>query len=208
MGGGGALPEPGTGGGARGGGTSGADFADAVEIVDDGREAGLGGGFLRFATSGFTGAGGGEPAETGRGGGRTPGGFGAEATGGLELSFSDLYGESRLAPVSTPPRLRSLGIPPARIPASCGGAPGALSPPAPAPAPLSLRPRLAAPGIGGACAVGGFFIPGTGGALATGGAPPDFTPPETWGADLSLVTAFFNRVPLLISDRSAPYPKD
>lgn len=62
--------------------------------------------------------------EGGSGGGRAPGGlgavggFGADAAGGLG-ALSETYGEScLLAPVSTPPRLRSLGIPPAKSPPS------------------------------------------------------------------------------------------
>jgi hypothetical protein len=61
------------------------------------------------------------------GGGRAPGGlnppiggFGAEAVGALGrvASDSDRYAASRLAPVSTPPRLRSFGMPPAKSPPS------------------------------------------------------------------------------------------
>lgn len=55
-------------------------------------------------------------------GGRAAGTLGADETGGLggrDVSESDKYGEaSLLAPVSTPPRLRSLGIPPAKSPPS------------------------------------------------------------------------------------------
>lgn len=45
---------------------------------------------------------------------------------------------------------------------------------------------------------------GTGGAPPIGGPEAFAPPPPTTGADLSLVTVFFNRVPLLISESSAP----
>lgn len=151
----------------------------------------------------------------GGGGGRAPGGlgaaggFGAGAAEGFapEWSESVRYGESRLAPVSTPPRLRNFGIPPAKRPPSWG-ADGTLPPlSCPVPPSLLLRSLFAAcpEGTGGASPVGGFAIPGTGGAPAAGG--PEVFPPsfETSGADLSFVTAFFNRAPFEISERSAPY---
>lgn len=149
--------------------------------VDDGLDAGRGGGFFKPATSGFTGG----STEGGGGGGRPPGSFGAAggrggaATGGRVLSESDLYEESsRLAPVSTPPRLRSFGIPPAKRPPSwaAGDANGPSDPDTPS---LLLRNLLAAAGAGtgGARPAGGFMAPGTGGAAPTGGPPelpPDF----------------------------------
>ena len=179
--------------------------------VDDGLDAGLGGTFRRLAAKGF-GGGGGDSEEGGGGGGRAPGGlgaaggFGAGAEGGLVVS--PRYGESLLAPVSTPPRLRNLGIPAAKSPPSWGAAGTAalLSGPE-APSLLLLRSLFpsCAEGTGGANPVGGFAIPGIGGAPA--GAGPVFPPPpfEINGADLSFVTAFFKRVPLLISERRAPY---
>lgn len=212
VGGGGSLPGAGGGGGARGGGTSGALVAGA-ETVDEGREAGRGGGLFRPATKGFTGGTGGDSVEGGRGGGLAPGGLGAVgglgagAAGGRRApSESDMYGESRVAPVSTPPRLRNLGIPPAKIPPNWGGV-AAAAPSNPETPSLLLRNRLAAgpEGTGGASPLGGGLAPGTGGALAMGGAaelPPDV---PTTGADRSLVTAFFNLAPLWISERSAPY---
>jgi hypothetical protein len=112
------LPGAGGGGGARGGGASGA-FVDTVE---EGLEAGLGGGFFRPATKGLIGGAGGKSVVERGGGGLAPGGFGAagglgaDAIGGWRTSPSDIYGESRPAPVSTPPRLRNFGIPPANIP--------------------------------------------------------------------------------------------
>lgn len=122
VGGGGSLPGAGGGGGARGGGASGALVAGA-ETVDDDREAGLGGGFFKPAIKGLIGGAGGTSVDDGRGGGLTPGGrgavggLGAGAAGGrCAPSESEIYGESRLAPVSIPPRLRSLGIPPANKP--------------------------------------------------------------------------------------------
>lgn len=207
--GGGAAFDPGNGGGARGGGESGVGFEDKVDTVDDGLDAGRGGGLRRLATSGL--GAGAESVDGGGGGGRAIGGLGA--AGGLGAdgtgpSLSERYVESRLAPVSTPPRLRSLGIPPANSPPSCAaGALGALS--TPEPVSLPLRALLgAAPegtGGGGAMPVGGLPKVGTGGAPATGGAPPTLPPvPPNCGAERSFVTAFFNLVPLLISERSAP----
>lgn len=203
-GGGGGFVDPGNGGGGRGG-------ASGAVFVDEDLEIGLRGTFRRFATNGLTG-GGGDSVDGGRGGGRVPGGlgaagsFGADATGGFgrTLSESDRYGESRLAPVSTPPRLRNLGIPPAKRPPSCG-ADGTLAllsgPERPS---LLLRSRFAA-GTGGARPVGGFLKPGTGGAPPIGG-PADLPPSlEIIGADLSLVIVFFKRVPLVMSDKSALY---
>lgn len=114
-GGGGVFPAPGSGGGPRGGRTS---------SVDDGRDIGFGGGFRRLATNGL----GAEDSDVGgTGGGRAPGGLGAAPAGGLGTdvvvargrtdSESERYDASFLfAPVSTPPRLRSLGIPPANKP--------------------------------------------------------------------------------------------
>lgn len=206
---GGGAAFPGNGGGARGGGESGVVFVDKFDTVDDGLDAGRGGGLRRLATNGF--GAGAESVDGGGGGGRAPGGLGA--AGGLgadatEPSFSERYGESRLAPVSTPPRLRSLGIPAANSPPSCAaGALGVLS--TPEPVSLPLRARLGAgaedTGGGGAIPVGGLPNVGTGGAPATGGAAPTLPPPPpNCGADLSFVSAFFNLVPLLISERSAP----
>lgn len=153
----------------------------------------------RLATSGL--GAGGDSDKGGGGGGRAPGGlgadggFGADATGGFggEPS-SERYGESLFAPVSTPPRLRNLGIPPANRPPSCAaGALGALSTPEPPP-PLLLRSRFPVDPEGGTggVPVGGRAIVGTGGAPTTGG--PDVFPPSfpRTGADLSLVTVFFN----------------
>lgn len=64
------------------------------ETVEEGLEAGLGGGLRRLATSGFSGEADGDSVEDGGGGGgRAPGGFGAEATGGRggrEASESDM----------------------------------------------------------------------------------------------------------------------
>lgn len=200
-GGGGARPTPGGGGGARGGGLSG---ALAEEIVEDGLAPGRGGTFFKLATNGFIGGAGSDSVDGG-GGGRepgslgAPGGFGgAEEGAGRDASESDRYGESdRLAPVLTPPRLRSLGIPPAKRPPNCGAAAltAASEPDTPS---LLLRNLLAAgpDGTGGASPVGGGLIPGTGGAAPIGGAaelPPVF--PIT-GADRSLVVAFFSLVPL------------
>jgi hypothetical protein len=99
-----------------------------------------------------------------------------------------------------PPRLFSLGIPPANNPPNCGASGKALAPP-----PVSL-PLLALllPGTAGAAPPGGFNVPGTGGALGAAG-PEDVLDPSIMGADRSFVTAFFNWAPLLMSPRSAPY---
>lgn len=208
--GGAAFDDPGSGGGARGGGESGVVFVDKVDTVDDGLDAGRGGGLRRLATNGL--GAGAESVDGGSGGGRAPGGLGAAGGFGAEdtePSFSERYDESRLAPVSIPPRLRSLGIPPANSPPSCAaGALGVLA--TPEPVSLPLRARLGADpegtGGGGASPVGGLPMVGTGGAPATGGPPPVLPPPSfpICGADLSFVTAFFNLAPLLISERSAP----
>lgn len=109
--------------------------------------------------------------------------------------------------MSTPPRLRNLGIPCAKRPPSCGAA-GALAAPSGFDGPSLLLRFLFALGTGGTggAPVGGFLIVGIGGALATGGGPDALgPPPPTAGADLSLVTAFFRWVPFVISDNSAPF---
>jgi hypothetical protein len=207
------LPGAGGGGGARGGGTSGA-FVAGAGTADEGREAGLGGGFFKPATKELTGGAGGESVDDGRGGGLVPGGrgavggLGAAAAGGRGApSESEIYGESRLAPVSTPPRLRNLGIPPANKPPSWGGV-ALAAPSVPETPSLLLRNRFAAgpDGTGGASPLGGGLAPGTGGAPATGGAAEAPPEPPIIGADRSLVTAFFSFAPLWISERSAPYP--
>ena len=85
IGGSGGFVDPGNGGGARGGGASGAVFVDNIDTVDDGLDAGLGGGLRRLAINGL--GAGGDSVEDGGGGGRAPGGleaaggFGADATG-------------------------------------------------------------------------------------------------------------------------------
>lgn len=105
------------------------------DTVEEGLDMGLGGGLRRFATRGFVANDGDDSAARGvgrnptffstggAGVGGSPGGFGADAEGGFgaedfDDSGSDRYDESRLAPVSTPPRDRSFGMPPARIPPS------------------------------------------------------------------------------------------
>ena len=120
---GGGFAEPGTGGGARdirkSGGAFVEDSDEECDTVDDGLLVGLGGGLRKFATMGLT------DSVDGRGGGRTPGSLGgfdvdASCAPGKGTSESDTETESRMAPVSTPPRLRSFGIPPANRPPSCG----------------------------------------------------------------------------------------
>jgi hypothetical protein len=186
---------------------------EIAEIVDDGRDAGRGGGFRRLATNGFTA--GPSPPLGGTGGGRDPGslgapivGFGADPVGGLgrEASESERYDDdSRLAPVSTPPpRLRNFGIPPAKRPPSCGAAATPESPPSLAPGlPSLLLLNRFADGTGGAKPPGGL------GMLGTEGAPPiagalGLLSVATNGADRSFVTAFFSRgAPLVISANRA-----
>lgn len=135
-------------------------------------------------------------------GGAAAGGLGADDVGGLgaeELlddSGSDVEDDSRFAPVSTPPpRFFNFGMPPANMPASCGGC---SIPETPVSLPLwSLLLRALFPpfGTGGASPPDGFDIPGIGGAPPNG-ADPD--PPETFptiGADRSFVTAFLRALP-------------
>ena len=144
------------------------------------------------------------------------GGFGAEGVGGfgadgLNVSKSDIYDDSRSAPVSTPPPVfLNFGIPtPANIPPNCGAvfAPLRSTPPVVSLLLLALVGSPApAPGIGGARPLGSFPR------LETAGTPPFRGPaetpdvfPPTMGADRSFVTVFFNLAPLEISVRSAPY---
>lgn len=109
-----------------------------------------------------------------------------------------------IPPVSTPPPVfLSFGMPPAKRPPSCGaasmaGAAGASR------LPWSLLLLALLPGTGGARPPGAFGRPGTGGAPPSGDGPgpPDTFP--TTGADRSLVTVFFNALPLDISERRAP----
>ena len=140
------------------------------------------------------------------------GGFGAEDVGGFGADFrvasgSELYDESRSAPVSMPPPVfRSLGMPtPAKIPPNCG-APSEASAAPPLPWSLLLLPRFAAgaPGTGGARPLGGLARPGTAGAPPMGGPlePPEDSP--TCGADLSFVTAFLSLAPFVMSVSRAP----
>lgn len=127
-GGGGGFEPAGGGGGARGGVTSGEDCAERIEKADPGLGTGFGGGLRRFETRGFVGWGGEDSADfgTGRRAGNfgAVGGLGAEVGGGRgaelrDVSGSDIYDESRFAPVSIPPpRFFSLGIPPANMPPS------------------------------------------------------------------------------------------
>jgi hypothetical protein len=99
------------------------------------------------------------------------------------------------APVSIlPPVFRSLGIPPANMPASCGGPP---CDPSPSPPSLLLLP-LDPLGGGGAKLPGGGLgaIPGIGGAEPILGAAGPFDTFPTVGAERSLTTVtFLSRVP-------------
>ncbi len=106
--------------------------------------------------------------------------------------------------MSIPPDLRSLGIPPASIPPSCGAA---LSPPLPPPdPPVSLLLLALFPSGGGASPLGRFGIPGTGGAPPIEAFEGPLETLPTIGAERSLITVtFFSCVPLVISPSSAPY---
>jgi len=159
-----------------GGGGFGLDGMLGVDKLD------IGGGrnsFLRLATAGFCGFG------VANGGGR-----GAENA--RFPSGSDEYEASPFAPVATPPPVfLSFGMPPAKIPPSCGAA---------MPADASFDPLLT---LGESLLLLALFAPGGAGGLrpGTGGAPaaaelpnPSDTFP-TIGADRSLVTAFFSLAP-------------
>jgi len=145
-------------------------------------------GFRNCDNDGTTGA---EGADPGGRGGADPGkrgGRGADAIGGrgacLPDSGSERYDGLSL-PVSTAPLvLRSFGMPPANIPASCGAA-VANDPPS-CPPSLLLLPRCPAED-GGAKLLGAGRdgMPGTGGALAIGADGP-FDDLETKGEDRSL----------------------
>lgn len=140
----------------------------------------------------------------GIGGAAAPGGLGAAGAaivGGLGAeerdSGSDAYAASLFAPVSIPPPVFfSFGIPPAKMPPSCGAA-GAAA--------LALLPLLlGASLLALALLFGVGSIPGTGGAPPTGGpeGPPESFP--TTGAERSFVTAFLSCLPFCISPSSAP----
>jgi hypothetical protein len=153
-------------------------------------------------------------------GGRKPGflgqagGLGALPVGGSgaefrELSESDRYDESGLAPVSMPPpRFLSFGIPPANM-APSWGADGTTpeSSPSGLPRPPSLLLRSLFPAPPGR---GGAPPPGRLGMLGIGGAPPSDGPLDAPGslvingADLSFVTVFLRWAPFAISPRRAP----
>ena len=134
-------------------------------------------------------------------------GFRADARGGFgaELrvdSGSERYGALPWsAPVLTPPDFRSFGMPPAKIPPSCGGVAIPLSPPVS----LLLRARFPPPGGARPGGAGRLAMPGTGGAPEMAGAagPSDTLP--TMGADRSLTcVTFLSLAPLPMSDSSAP----
>lgn len=146
--------------------------------------------------------------------GRPPVGFAGACLGGTgalgfcTVSLSDRYGELLFAPVSIPPAFfLNFGMPPANIPASCGGASAPLPPPPkPPPESLELLGLFAPtpPGIGGTPKAG---RPGTAGAVPR---PPlgaaELVLPATCGPDRSFVTAFFSLIPFEISPSRAPLP--
>lgn len=95
--------------------------------------------------------------------------------------------------MSTPPLVfRSFGIPPAKIPANCGG-PSLLPAEADSARQEGGGARLPAPTL---CAR----------RRSPPALPPSTTPPPTCGFERSFVTAFFRRFPPCISDSSAPLP--
>jgi len=206
---GGALP-PRNDGGARGGVTSCDDRADLSGLSENGRPMGFNAGFFRCAARGLSpeGWGGADSAEGGGGGldAGPVGGLGAAAGGGrgavLGRSGSEAYCESRPAPVSTPPRFLSLGMPPAKSPPSCGAS--GRPPPDLLVVSLLLRSRLTAPAPAAAGAGPGGRRPGIAGAPGT--APPlEPLPLSIMAPDLSFVTAFFNPAPFRISPSRAFY---
>jgi len=183
-----------------------------VETIEVGRKL-----FFSAATFGIAGAapGGGGGADPGSLGGRALGGFGTEAVGIrgtvlLVVSGSDRYGELLSAPVSMPaPVFLNFGMPPANIPASCGGPADVVvllsslslsTPPS-----LLLRARFG--GRGGGATDGRFGrppSPGIGGALPIGATGPSDVFPSI-GADLSLTcVTFFSFAPCSILLKSAP----
>lgn len=148
------------------------------------------------------------------GSGGAPGGRGADGAGAVGAlgalgrgrvdSGSDMYGElpPLSAPVSTPvpPVFRNLGMPPANMPANCGGAlPVDASPPA-----LLLRALFGVEGGARPGALGGGrFMPGIGGAPMTGAADVGLL--SIMGEERSLMTpTFLRRAPDWMSPRRAP----
>jgi len=102
------------------------------------------------------------------------------------------------------------GIPPAKIPPSCGAVviPPLSPPPLLPPASLLLLARFVPVplGTGGASPPGAFPNPGIAGASPVDGPaelPDSF--PTTIGADRSFVTAFLSLAPFVMSVKSAPY---
>lgn len=94
-------------------------------------------------------------------------------------------------------------MPPANSPPNCGAVPKPESFPFPPPPPSELA--RARPGVG-ASPPGGLGAPGIGGAPdTTGPLFPDFF--STIGAERSLVTAGFNRVPFEMSPSKAPWTR-
>jgi hypothetical protein len=179
-------------------GGGGLGFMLILEATEDG---------LEFWSPPMMGFSGGRPPGIGGAGG-APGGFGADPRGGLgaeprDVSGSDAYGTLlSSAPVLTPPAFLSFGMPPANIPASCGGAAAALSPP---PVSLLLRARFPPGGASPPGGAGGLPIPGTGGAPVIAGALGPFDTFPTRGDDRSFTTpTFLSLAPLPMSDSSAP----
>ena len=127
------------------------------------------------------------------------GGFGADGTVEEDVDLvgpkSERYAEFLFAPVSTPaPVFLSLGMPPARMPPSCGAA--------------ACEAVSDAPGFEASLVARGLLLapppPGAGGAPAPGGAAALPGLESTIGAERSLVTAFFSLMPFSISPSRAP----
>lgn len=94
-----------------------------------------------------------------------------------------------------PPVFRNLGMPPAKMPPSCGPPPiESAAEPVAGGASLLLLPRFAA----------GTPRLGIGGAPPTGGPDGPFTPPPTIGDDRSFVCVLFNFRPFVMSPNNAP----
>lgn len=158
-----------------------------------GAEGGKGG-----APGGLPGGEGAKPFGNEGAGLRLVGGGGVLRGGGLRALVS---GSESYAPVLTPPLFRSLGMPPANKPPSCGAlsmaAAAGRSPPL-EPWSLLLRARFCPAGAGGR-------RPGIGGAPPIGGPAFAFGFVSTIGADRSFIcVTFFSRAPLLMSLSRAP----
>ena len=96
---------------------------------------------------------------------------------------------------------------PAKIPPSWGATGKPLTSPSAAPNSLLLPVLLAAAELGtaGARPKGGFLRPGIAGPVSAEGPDDDVDDLSISGADLSLVSVFLSRLPLVMSPRRAPW---